>query len=177
MSAITRPAAADPAAFVQQRHSTPSSLKRPRELIVACSPMRSNVNLSQIARTASTCAVDRMIICGTGRLVQKVARDGADHLLVEHRRSLRPVLLRLAAEGYQIVGLEQATHSVSLHSYPFVRRTVLVIGNERLGLSPEVLDVVHACVEIPVWGLPHSHNAATAATMALYEYCRQLPNG
>ena len=31
-------------------------------------------------------------------------------------------------------------------------------------------------IEIPVYGLPHSFNAATAAAMALYEYCRQFGN-
>jgi tRNA G18 (ribose-2'-O)-methylase SpoU len=28
-------------------------------------------------------------------------------------------------------------------------------------------------VEIPVYGLPYSFNAATATSMAIYEYCRQ----
>jgi tRNA G18 (ribose-2'-O)-methylase SpoU len=164
------------AGFEQQRHKQPSVLTRPRELVVACVPMRSNVNLSQIARTASACAVDRMILCGNARLIDKIARDGVG-VPLERRRSLEPVLRKMAAGGYQIVGLEQTTNSQSLHAYRFSRRSVLVIGNERLGLSPAVLDLVHDVVEIPVWGLPHSHNASTAADMALYEYCRQFPSG
>jgi tRNA G18 (ribose-2'-O)-methylase SpoU len=40
-----------------------------------------------------------------------------------------------------------------------------------------VLRLLHHAVEIPVYGLPFSHNAATAAAMALYEYCRQYPKG
>jgi tRNA G18 (ribose-2'-O)-methylase SpoU len=32
-------------------------------------------------------------------------------------------------------------------------------------------------VEIPVYGLPYSYNVVTAATMAMYEYCRQYPTG
>ena len=27
------------------------------------------------------------------------------------------------------------------------------------------------------WGLPYSYNVATAASLALYEYCRQFPSG
>ena len=75
-----------------------------------------------------------------------------------------------------LVGLEQTTNSQSLHSYAFPRRCALVIGNERLGLAPEVLDLMDDCVEIPVWGLPYSYNVATATAMALYEYCRQHPS-
>ncbi|MBT3388557.1 MAG: TrmH family RNA methyltransferase, partial [Desulfobacula sp.] len=72
---------------------------------------------------------------------------------------------------------EQATNSVSMHDYAFLRRTVLVIGNERTGLTPDVLEMLDDVVEIPVYGLPHSFNAATATSMTLYEYCKQYPQG
>ena len=55
--------------------------------------------------------------------------------------------------------------------------TALVIGNERTGLTPDLLKLLDDVVEIPVWGLPFSYNVATATTMALYEYCRQYPEG
>ena len=163
--------------FEHLRHKVGSSLERPRELVVACVPMRSNVNISQIARTASACAIDRMILCGNARLIDKIARDGSEALKIEMRRSLAPVLKGMAAEGYRIVGLEQTTNSQDLHSYAFERKSVLVIGNERLGISQEILDLLDDVIEIPVWGMPHSYNAATATNMALYEYCRQFPTG
>ncbi len=163
--------------FEQTRHKPGDALTRPRELIVACVPMRSNVNVSQIARTAGACAVDRMILCGNTRLIDKIARDGADTLTIESRRSLAPVLKKLSADGYRLVGLEQTTQSHNLHEYRFERRTVLVVGNERLGIEPDVLALLDDVVEIPVWGMPHSYNAATATNMALYEFCRQYPAG
>ena len=52
-----------------------------------------------------------------------------------------------------------------------------MIGNERTGLTPDLLTLLDDVVEIPVWGLPYSYNVATATTMALYEYCRQYPEG
>lgn len=139
--------------------------------------MRSNVNLSTIARTAGCCAVERMIMCGNARLDRTVARDGADSVQFEVRNSLPPVLRTLRADGYRLVGLEQTTNSQNLHGYSFARRTALVIGNERLGLRPEELELLDDVVEIPVWGLPYSYNVATATSMALYEYCRQFPRG
>ena len=71
------------------------------------------------------------------------------------------MLKELKAEGYTLVGLEQATNSVSLHDYRFPRRTALVLGNERLGLTDEELKLVDVVVEIPVWGLPYAYNVAT----------------
>jgi len=163
--------------FTHQRHKPAVALKRDRELIVACAPMRSNVNISQIARTASACAVERMIICGAARLIDKIARDGATDLKLELRRTLEPVLGKLVSDGYRLVGLEQTSGSVNLHDYRFQRRSALIVGNERAGLSKEVLRLLDDVVEIPVWGLPHSYNAASAANMAMYEYCRQFPEG
>lgn len=162
--------------FEQVRHRPPTPLSRPRELVVACAPMRSNVNLSTIARTAGCCAVERMIVCGHARLDRTIARDGADSVQLEVRNSLAPVLRSLRAEGYRLVGLEQTTNSVDLHTYKFPRRTALIIGNERAGLAQPELDLLDDCVEIPVWGLPYSYNVATATSMALYEYCRQYPD-
>jgi tRNA G18 (ribose-2'-O)-methylase SpoU len=137
--------------------------------------MRSNVNLSTIARTAGCCGVERMIVCGNARIDRTIARDGAESVQLEVRNSLAPALRRLRDEGYRLVGLEQTTNSVNLHSYSFERRTALVIGNERAGLSEEELAELDDCVEIPVWGLPYSYNVATATAMALYEYCKQFP--
>jgi tRNA G18 (ribose-2'-O)-methylase SpoU len=117
-----------------------------------------------------------MVVCGHARIDQKIARDGADAVTFEVRNSLPPVLKALRADGYRLVGLEQTTNSVSLHSYEFPRRTALVIGNERLGLSEAELALMDDCVEIPVWGRPYSYNVATATAMALYEYCRQHPS-
>jgi tRNA G18 (ribose-2'-O)-methylase SpoU len=163
--------------FTQQRHKPPASLDRPRELVVACTPMRSNVNLSRIVRAAGCCGAARMICCGSAKVIGKIARDAESCLDIEIHRTLPPVLRRLREEGYALVGLEQATGSQSLYEFPFPRKSVLVVGNERAGLEDEVLRLLDHIVEIPVYGRPYAHNAATAAAIALYEYCRQYPKG
>lgn len=117
-----------------------------------------------------------MIVCGHARIDRTIARDGADAVRLEVRNSLPPALRKLRADGYRLVGLEQTTNSRELPGYPFVRRTALVVGNERAGLTEAELDLMDDCVEIPVWGLPYSYNVATATAMALYEYCRQYPS-
>ena len=118
-----------------------------------------------------------MICCGHAKVIDKIARDGAESVQVAVHRTLPPVLRELRQAGYRLVGLEQTTDSQSLHDYRFTRKTALVVGNERLGLTADELRLVNEVVEIPVYGLPHAYNVATAAAMALYEYCRQFPAG
>ena len=163
--------------FEHQRHKPPTPLDRPRELVLVCAPMRSNVNLSRIARVAGCSGVERIICTGPAKLDRKIARDGADAVQIETHRTLAPVLDKLHEAGYRLVGLEQTTNSRNLHEYAFARRTALVIGNERTGLTDDILVKLDDVVEIPVWGMPFSYNVATATTMAVYEYCKQFPAG
>jgi tRNA G18 (ribose-2'-O)-methylase SpoU len=163
--------------FVHQRHQQPRPLAEPRSLVVACPQLQSHVNLSRIVRVASCVGVRRVIACGNASLHRNIARDGADEINLEVRRSLEVPLKNLKAEGYRLVGLEQATGSQSLFDYSFVKKSALVLGHERKGITPETLELLDDVIEIPVYGLPFSYNVATAATMALYEYCRQFPGG
>ncbi|WP_345485245.1 MULTISPECIES: TrmH family RNA methyltransferase [Bacteria] len=159
------------------RYKPPSTLTQQRQLIVACSPLRSNVNLSTILRTAGCCGVTEVIATGTAKVNPKIARDGAENVKLTVKRSLVPALKKLKTEGYTLVGLEQTTNSCSLREYSFPRKCVLVIGSEREGLSQECLDLLDAVVEIPIWGLPFSYNVATATSICLMEYCSQYPEG
>lgn len=163
--------------FVHIRHKPPAQLERPRELVVACSPLKSNINLSRIVRAAGCSGVTKVYATGSGRLDRNIARDGAEAVDIDTHRSLAPVLKQLKSDGYRLVGLEQTTNSQSLYEFRFDRRTCLVIGNERLGLTEEVLALLDEVVEIPMYGMPHSHNVATATAVAIYEYCRQFPRG
>ena len=125
--------------FHHERHKPLTPLERPRELIVACAPMRSNINLSRIVRVASCSGVSKVIACGTAKVIDKIARDGADAIEIEVHRTLAPVLKELKQQAYQLAGLEQTTNSQNLHSFSFHRKTVLVVGNERTGLADDSL--------------------------------------
>ena len=166
-----------PEELIHQRHKRPTPLRRPRDLTLVVPPLRSNVNLSRIVRVASCCGVERIIACGNPKIDRKIARDGAETVRFEVRRSVPPVLRTLKADGFQLVALEQTTGSQNLHTFPFARRTALVVGHERTGIDAESLQLVDVAVEIPVYALPYSYNVATATAMLLYEYCRQFPQG
>ncbi|MBX3420270.1 MAG: TrmH family RNA methyltransferase [Pirellulaceae bacterium] len=160
--------------FQHIRHKPPYTLARPHELILVAAPLRSNVNLSRLVRLAGCAGIGQLIHCGTGKVDREIARDAIDHVKLTTPRSLLPTIIRLKSEGYQCVGLEQTTSSQMLYEYQFQHRTALVIGAEREGLEQEVLDLLDAVVEIPVYGAPASYNVVTATTMAVYEYCRQF---
>src|SRR5688500_20180168 len=101
--------------FEHLRHKAPTPLARPRELVLCCAPMRSNVNLSNIVRTAGCCGITRLSACGSPKIDKTIARDGADQVQIEVHRTLPPVLNELKAEGYRPIGLEPATNFGNLN--------------------------------------------------------------
>jgi len=161
----------------QIRHRPLTNLTQPRELVLACPAFKSRVNLSRIVRLAGCAGVEKIVTCGTAKIDATIARNGEQHVVVERRRTLLPVLRKLKQNGYRLVGLEQTDRSQILFDYSFVRRSALVIGHERFGIIHGELEMMDDLIEIPVYGLPHSYNVVTATTMAIYEYCRQFPSG
>ncbi len=163
--------------FEHIRHKPPTALQQPRQLVLVLAPLRSNVNLSRIVRHCGCAGITTIYQCGPGKIDREIARDAIDEVEVIVKRSIVPVIRDLRSNGYVAVGLEQTTSAVCLYEFPFNVRTALVVGGERDGLDQDVLDQLDGVVEIPVYGRPFSYNVATAASMALYEYCRQYPLG
>lgn len=163
--------------FEHIRHQPPQLLEQPRSLLLVVSPLRSQVNLSRMVRLAGCSGVREIVVCGSAKVKREIARDAADTVQVTSRRSLPPIVDKLRQQGFHCVGLEQTSGSQVLYDFHFQKKTALIIGSEREGLSQEVLDRLDAVVEIPVYGAPASYNVVTATTMAVYEYCRQFPKG
>jgi tRNA G18 (ribose-2'-O)-methylase SpoU len=73
---------------------------------------------------------------------------------------------------YQVVG-SSGKASALLPDVDFKRPTVLVLGNETVGMSKGYWDVCDTTVKIPIGGALSSLNVSCAASIILYEVARQ----
>lgn len=79
-------------------------------------------------------------------------------------------LARERAGGSRLVGVELADEAIRLADLPVAdRRTVMILGHEATGIPPEVLDLLHCAVEIPMVGTGHSLNVSVAGSLVLYK--------
>ncbi len=78
------------------------------------------------------------------------------------------------SKGYKPVALEITSDSVQLDQLKltFDSKILLIIGNERHGISEMVLDAVQTKVHIPMFGNNSSMNVSQAAGIALYEFSK-----
>ena len=80
--------------------------------------------------------------------------------------------LRAAAPGLQVVGADPGG-TVAIDDVDFKRPTVLLLGNEKLGLGARMRELCDLTFAIPMSGVVDSLNLAAAATVVLYEAARQ----
>ncbi len=98
---------------------------------------------------------------------------GADKWLdVIRWKSTKECVENLRGNGYQIL----ATHldgARPIDEMDFTRPTALVFGNEKDGVSPELLSLADHRVVIPMHGFVQSFNISVAAAIGLYHVFKE----
>ena len=81
----------------------------------------------------------------------------------------------LIRKGYRIISLELTTESLPINEVKFNldMPIALIVGDERFGISDELLSKSHRVVHIEMFGHNSSMNVAQATNIALFEITRQ----
>jgi TrmH family RNA methyltransferase len=82
---------------------------------------------------------------------------------------------RARGYDYQIIGSSGKTEKL-ITAQEFTRPTVLILGNETVGMSRGYWDICDAVVKIPIGGELSSINVSCAASILMYEITRQRMN-
>ncbi len=136
-------------------------------LSILLNDIRSLYNVGSIFRTADGIGVEKIWICGiTGfppdPQISKTALGAEEEVPWEYRKEACSVLRELKAKGYQIVFLEQVAGSMPYQEYEPAPPVCLVVGNETMGVSGELLGLCDRTIEIDMAGLKNSLNVAVA---------------
>jgi 23S rRNA (guanosine2251-2'-O)-methyltransferase len=140
--------------------------------------VRSLYNVGAFFRTADAAAVQRLYLCGiTGyppkRAITKTALGAEEKVPWEHCQDPAAVLQRLRASGFEIAVIETSLRSIDLYDWTPNFPVCLVFGNEVEGVCPEVSRLADAHVRVPMLGVKHSLNVATAGGVVVYELLRK----
>lgn len=148
--------------------------------------IRSSHNVGAIFRSAECFGIERIILTGytpyprhdgdtrLPHLADKITKEihktalGAETLVSFFYSQTIP-FDQLRDEGYRLVALEQHPRSVPLADFqPTNIDTALILGEERFGITAEILSECTDIVEIPLYGKKESLNVSVAAGIALY---------
>ena len=167
--------------FIQKRGDKILDKKeiRKSELIIVLDNLRSAFNVGSIIRLGECLGVKKIIAGGltpenSHPKVMKTAKGCQDYISFEKYENITDKLLELKEEGYQIVAVETTTNSKDISEFFFKEKTVLIFGNEEIGICQKNLDIAEEAVAIDMKGFKNSLNVANAASIAVYEYNRQI---
>lgn len=73
-------------------------------------------------------------------------------------------------DKYTIIGIDNVPGSVPMMSYRWPRNTLMVFGEEGVGLTPGIQAMCQDIVHIEMFGTVRSFNCGTASGIAMYSY-------
>jgi tRNA (guanosine-2'-O-)-methyltransferase len=127
-------------------------------------------NTSAVLRSADALGIQRVNLILTSpryKLDRKISLGSEKWLDVYRYHDPVTCVRDLQSQGYQVL----ATHleaSRPLGQIDFSKPTALVFGNEKDGVSPELVAAADGTVHIPMVGFAQSFNISVAAALALY---------
>ena len=127
-------------------------------IIVMASFVSKSPNLGGLCRTCEIFNAELLVVHSlaatkeSGFVSTSVSADRWMPLKQVPQDDVNEYLLAMKRQGYEIIGLEQANTSVSLESFKFPRKCILVLGREKEGMPVEVMPLLDHIVEIPQFG-------------------------
>jgi len=150
--------------------------KLPVQIVLA--DVRSLYNVGAFFRTCDAAGVDTLHLCGiTGyppnHQIHKTALDAENSVRWKHSPDAVGVVRELRESGCEIAAIETSLHAVDLYDWRPRFPVCLVFGNEVEGLDATLSNTCDTHVRIPMLGVKHSLNVATAGGVVIYELLRK----
>jgi 23S rRNA (guanosine2251-2'-O)-methyltransferase len=167
------------------RHTdTRESERQTFPLIILLDNVRSAFNVGSLFRTADASGCSQVITTGitphpNGSGADKLTKSalGADRMVPSRHfdTTLQAInTLREELPECKLIGLETTERSVVYTQYQYPKEgAILILGNEVTGVDTEIMPLLDAVVEIPMFGAKNSLNIAACAPVVMYEVLRQ----
>ena len=151
--------------------------KRQPDLTVVLDNVHKPHNLAAIIRSCDAVGVSD--IHGISSNEQKVgvnlkSASGSNHWVNLHiHHSVPNVISELKQSGFSIYAANDSAKAIDYRKVDYTKPSVIVLGAELDGISPETLDAVDDEIKIPMQGMVESLNVSVANAVILFEAQRQ----
>ena len=164
--------------FLATEGAAPYEKIRRLPVCVLLDNVRSLYNVGSFFRTADGMGLEKLYLSGiTGKppkkALSKTALGAEETVAWEHSWDAVAMLQQLRSRGFEIAAVETSMRSVDLFDWAPRFPVCVVFGHEVEGVRPEALALCDTHVRIPMLGIKHSLNVATAGGVVLYELLRK----
>ncbi|MCD6115498.1 RNA methyltransferase [bacterium] len=150
-------------------------------VIAVLENLRSAFNVGSIIRTADSALLSQVICCGITAhpphlKLEKTSMGSIDYVKCDYSVSALDSVKKLKKEGVKIYSMETTNLSKLIWDVDFTLPAALVMGNEALGVSKDILEISDEILEIPMLGYKNSMNVSVAFGIAVYEIRKRFWN-
>lgn len=140
--------------------------------------VRSMYNVGSFFRTADGAGIERLMLSGiTARPpkspISKTALGAEERVAWESIEDPQAAVDRLRSNGYEIAAIETSLRSVDIFDWQPRFPVCVAFGHEVDGLEAGLLERCDRHVRLPMLGLKHSLNVASAGAIVMYELLRK----
>ena len=143
--------------------------------VLVCDGITSPANAGSLFRLCDALGIRHLYFCNSNlnfesSRFKRTARSTETNIPFTANLTSLEVLSRLEENDFYLVGLELTTTSIPLSTFDVksIKKIALVLGNERSGISQQVLEKIKETIHIPMHGKNSSMNVAQAAAIAAY---------
>lgn len=167
----------------QLSHKEHSSPARRFPIILLADNLMGDANIGSLFRLADAFNIEKIVFCGSpvnlnSNRLKRTARATVENVSNEFWGNPEEALAHYVKLDYSPIALEITKDSQALDKVNFKneKKIVLVVGNERHGIAPALLEKIPMKVHITMFGRNSSMNVSQAAGIAFYEISKTLPS-
>lgn len=167
----------------QLSHKEHTAPVRRFPIVLLADNLMGDANIGSLFRLADAFNIEKIVFCGSpvnlnSNRLKRTARATVERVVNEYWEDPVEALAHYMEHSYKPIGLEITSDSVPLDTFRFEKekKIVLVVGNERHGISPVLLEKIPTKVHITMFGSNSSMNVSQAAGIAFYEISKTLPS-
>jgi 23S rRNA (guanosine2251-2'-O)-methyltransferase len=140
--------------------------------------VRSMYNVGAFFRTADGAGIERLLLSGiTARpphkAIHKTALGAEARVVWAGTQDSMAEISRLRSAGYEISAIETSNRAIDIFEWQPSFPVCVLFGHEVDGLGSALLELCDTHVRIPMLGLKHSLNVASAGAIVMYELLRK----
>ncbi len=148
-------------------------------IVILADNIMGEANIGSLFRLADAFNIEKIVFSGTpinlkSNRLRRTARGTYDNVKFSQVDNVHCEIQMYISKGYKPIALEITSDSVALDTINIQKgaKILLIVGNERHGVSQEILDTVLTKVHIPMFGNNSSMNVSQATGIALYEFSK-----
>lgn len=150
---------------------------RQPDLTVVCENIHDPHNVGAIFRSCEAVGIEEVGLLYTNEIFPEIGSNASASakkwLEMRFFKDSSELQQHLKERGFTIYATHLDPQAKSIFEVNWTQPAAIIMGNEHLGVSEDILKIADSTIYIPMLGMIQSLNVSVATAVILYEACRQ----